>query len=217
MGAGQDRLNRAREGRMETGGMNVRRRALAALLCALLCCAALANASETPATQVPYILELRGLGIAVSLNEDWQALVAEGRLHFLLDYTLQPQEQMMESVALDIYFWPEPPAAPEEIAMEEWEAAGAVRIASIRGNRREPTQACVTKQARPVADENAAEEPDGSEQFALPDGGAYAYTLVCYPAALMADPALEETVAKLLDELRTPEAVIRTFAPEPLR
>ncbi|HML45686.1 MAG TPA: hypothetical protein PKE04_02910 [Clostridia bacterium] len=195
----------------------MRRWALTALLCALLCCAAPAHASETPAAQVPYVLELRGLGIAVSLNEDWQALVAEGRLHFLLDYTLQPQEQTMETVALDIFFWPDPPATRGEIAMEEWEAAGAVRIASIRGSRRESTQACATKQARPVADENAAEEPDGPEQIALPDGGAYAYTLVCYPAPFMADPALEETVEKLLDGLRTPKAVIRTFAPEPLR
>ena len=203
---------------MGLGGMRVRRRAVTMLLCALLCWASSAHASESAATQVPYVLELRGLGISVSLNEDWQALVAEGRLHFVLDYTLQAQEQTMETVALDIYFWPEPPPAPDEIAMEEWEEAGALRIASILGNRRQPaqSQACVTKQARPAPDAPASEEPAGTEEFALPDGGSYAYTLYCYPVVPMADPALSATVEKLLEQLRMPEAVIRTFAPVPL-
>ena len=194
--------------------MDVRRWTLAALLAALLCCAAPAHASEPPASQIPGILELRGLGIALSLNEDWQALAAEGRIHFVLDYTLKPQEQTLETVAVDIYLWSEPSSAPEDISMDAWQAAGAVRIASIRGIRRDTDtrQACLTKRARPVADE----APDQPERWALPDGGAYAYTLLCYPIGPMASPALEETAEMLLDQLRTPEAVIRTFAPEPL-
>ena len=117
----------------------------------------------------------------------------------------------METVTLDIYLWPEPYQAPDEVAIEAWEAAGAVRVASMCGSRREPPQTCAVKQARPAAD---AEGLDGAEQVALPDGGEHAYVLVCYPVP--EDTALTETVEKLLDQLRTPEAVLRTFAPEPM-
>lgn len=199
------------------GGLGVRRRALTALLCALLCCAAPAYASESAAAQIPDVLELRSLGIAVTLSEDWKALVAEGRLHFVLDYTLKPQEQTLETVALDIYFWPEPPPDAAEIALEEWASAGALRIASVRGSRRDAAaRACVTKGAAHAADAQAPEDLAGPEQWALPDGGDYAYTLLCYPADPAAGAGLAETVERLLGPLRAPEAVIRTFAPEPL-
>lgn len=207
----------------------MKRRPLAMLLCALLCCTAIGHASEPSIAHIPNILEMRGLGIAVYLDADWRALIAQGRINFALDYTIQPQDQIIETVSLDIFYWHEPPEIPEEIDMAQWEAAGAIRVARVYGERRAPTASAtpsILEEAvvlTPVDDVQSPMPSDTAppvvmtpECLALETRGDYGYELRIYPVPDDAPPEACLIIDQMQAQLRVHDAVIRTFEPEPL-